>query len=416
MSDLSQAAFILVAVISVIVIAVVVAVMVHAVRRASARGRRHLVLIGAYLGKAEKAVAAGGSPTEASLGGIDYRYTYVPERGLNPDQLTITRACEVAHDVVVRHERPGDRAARRIGLVREVQTGDAHFDRRYFIDTPEPAFAARLLADAEVRALISAILAGGFDRVVLRPGEAAAVARDVSPLRPSRDDMPLALLLSHLGTLAARAPKIPARAGRDRVRAWRRLLVAVYTVAALVGVIGFAAGAAALHFYPLLDGGALIADALVWSLLPIALSLVLLVLLLRGHSATIRHLLGSGLLAIVGWGAFSAGGMAYVNGAWDESVTRQRAPQVLERRRTYGRSPRYWVEVGGWRRGRPRERVYLSHDEFLALHPRLPATVLLDLRDGYLDHPWIARYRFPSSARARSVTAGDGAILPRFHD
>ncbi len=65
----------------------------------------------------------------------------------------------------VDHESQSDRWFKRIGLATEFQTGDAKFDKRYYIACDHPLLHQHLEQNQEVRAAITAAFRAGFDQV-----------------------------------------------------------------------------------------------------------------------------------------------------------------------------------------------------------------------------------------------------------
>ena len=77
---------------------------------------------------------------------------------------------EVRPAVVLRAENSLDRLGKRIGVNREIQTGDQDFDARVYVESDAPdQDLQRTLADDRVRRAVRALLDGGAVRVELDP-------------------------------------------------------------------------------------------------------------------------------------------------------------------------------------------------------------------------------------------------------
>lgn len=371
-------------------------------------------VVAAYLGIDAAQVAPTGQPGQLSHEGRDYHYK-VFRPGRNESlKFDIWLAAGNAGHAQIRRERSGDAAAKRIGLVREVQSGDEEFDRRFFIDSPEPLFAERLVADGDRRNAIKSIIDGGFDRVILDAGRVAAHNHDISSTPAGADRLPLAALLQNLATVAAGQSRIPPHLGADLRRAWRFRLGALYTVIGVVFVFGFAAMFVGFEYWLPLDKGSVFYYSLRWSL-PAAIAWgVAVLLLLRGRSDTMYHLIIMAGLCLPAAVLAGFSGTMCVNGSTDTSSAKIYTPQVVDRYVNRGRhGTSYYAIVKSWRRGRRTERFVISKHDYYAMEAGV-TTAHVAVRAGALGFVWWEEARISNSPAPRPHTDEAPGTLPNF--
>ncbi|MGK3993512.1 hypothetical protein [Sorangium sp. So ce1024] len=127
-------------------------------------------------------------------------------------------------DIALRPEGKADRSAKEKGIAREVQTGDAMFDREVYIDSPSDEPVIRhVLASPELRAGVRALLAEGITQVRIDDAEAKTSALLVEFVRPGAGpDRARRLLDAFAGVVCNLPPVVSSPVVRppDEQRRW----------------------------------------------------------------------------------------------------------------------------------------------------------------------------------------------------
>jgi len=318
----------------------------------------------------------------------EYRYQY----GVAGRSEIAKFRLGIAHDnharVTIRRERGIDRLCKRLGIVAEVQTRVRTFDRRYYIDCAQPAYAEALLADADKREAVEAIMASGFNTIIC--DDDSIVAEVSKPTADTTSFRPLSDTVESLWVLAQGQPRIPEHLGSDRAAGWLRRLQFVYTLLALMCALAFGAVFMGLDAYRPLDIAQLFARSLLFSLPVLLLIAGLLVMLLRGESSSHIHVAVALILALgaIIFGGY--GGLLIANALGDQPPADTIEATVIGKRMTTTRGGRnYRATVESWRPGRPEEQLRIPADAYERLkvgHSRLAVTI----KPGRFGFPWLA--------------------------
>jgi hypothetical protein len=287
-----------------------------------------------------------------------------------------------------------ERFGKRLGLSREVQTGDDAFDRQAYLDTALPDEAVHEIAGRQsFRRGVLGLLDAGYSVELGDEGLSATrnseVLQDLHPDRLRRGLQDAALAVSELGRLdprwiAHRAPRWP-------------MVVSITAVgAALVGIVTRVTGAST----PL--SGALENRGLLWGLAACVVVLPLLILLLRGRSDAFQHLVASGLGLLVALPLWASSGAVIVNSTFDDSAPVVRRTSVLakEEQRSRGvvrRSHSYYIRVQSWAL-QSVPRLEISKALYTSLQRGSPVEIVT--RAGFLGQEWIEDVRAGQSGQA----------------
>lgn len=290
-------------------------------------------------------------------------------------ELTITRETDAEHAAVAE------------GRARELQTGDAEFDRASYVRTDAAAHEITpVLAVPEVRRAVTRALMAGADDVEFRNGKRAAVIVGVSPTRFSQPGVARELSAA-LATLHAALPRF--RSTSYRVRLGPAGLISRATLLlALPGL--FAALSAAAIWQTTTDAIAFHAAA---ASVPLYVALVLLVKRRAPRGSTgpfrLRATILGGLLTVPAWTIAAAYTM---NGAADSSVSFRRVELIRKWSSKSGKSTFLSARIGP---SGPLKQPYDVTSLQSPTYDRLPerGAILAEIGGGRLGYPWVGKLR-----------------------
>lgn len=347
------------------------------------------------LASLREAFGTSAEPIRFDLGTTSITVSaYLPDRR-DPGRLNVVaelppavRSPERGWEITLRRENALDKAGKLTLINREVQTGDASFDDRVYVESDAPVEVVReALADARVRTGAAALLDAGYARVRLLAGTNVWAQKDA----PATGDFEPRRIEWTATQLAGIAGAIPALPARERVS--HRL--ALGNVLMWLGVVGMPLSVIwlmwVLRLWPVLDHLPYLLLVAVgfagW-----ALSLPVLVLILRGRSDSFPAFLraAGGLLLL-----FPSALPALVgptNALLDTSKPADRTGEV---RRTSSTSSRgahtYYVHVrfaGGNQAEKIRvdEKVWDGANNLLARGT--PASLTVAVHEGLFGWAW----------------------------
>lgn len=304
----------------------------------------------------------------------------------DPDQVAgayrqgARRTVEGQPMLELRPETWRDRLGKRLWINRELQTGDAVFDRKVYIETKTPEAASTILHDARTRRGILAVLDLGF-KVTINDNGGLLTATWVDPPHERFDPAVLRAVCEALSLLGTGLPHFH---GPPYPRPSDRVAVSLVVIAGALTIAAFFSGwFARSHWYPLTPAaprlGALVGFSVAAFMLP------LIALLVRGRSNSFRFFLISGLLFL---GSMPLNGMAVaigVNGAFDDGAP---VEHVLRIKSKYysGDSDDYHVDTTDWRA--KESTIELSVDEDFYKLVKSGDPVLVKVGPGRLGWPW----------------------------
>jgi hypothetical protein len=104
------------------------------------------------------------------LDGVECIYGYTPptrgSRSRRPGVFKISLGCQSDGEFTIRAEGTMDRLGKKIGIASEVQTHDADFDGRFYIDSSDREFVSAFFASPESREAIRSLFDLGFEAAV----------------------------------------------------------------------------------------------------------------------------------------------------------------------------------------------------------------------------------------------------------
>ena len=263
--------------------------------------------------------------------------------------------------ILLRREGLLDRIGKRLGLNREVQIGDALFDRAVYIESDAPDGVVRWLLDHPGRrGAVLAILAAGFSELrVHEDGSLLSALRS----RPGPAHLQADTIRTVARSLALLAPAIPASeapgAGEGPPGRARANAVALAILGGLVLILGAPGLMIVLRdAYPPVTGD------LYEVALPVAgglylAAVIVLGLVVRGHSDSLRvFLLLAGVLLFL-LPCYTVSAFVGINGALDGATPARHPSRILERSVTHGKNPTCHLRFAGLRRGEEAVEVKL---------------------------------------------------------
>lgn len=191
----------------------------------------------------------------------------------------------------ISREDQADRILKRLGLCREIETGDQAFDCMVYVACDHPELHDLLVADGGARAAIRAVFEAGFSRI-RHDGAVLWIERETEHL-PSDADWEV------LRALAAALPDLEQRCSRRRTRYTTRAILCESTATA-IGGFGFVNMFPAVGSMEWTIGGTLALYGVVSAVVAFLIVEGAVLLLLRGSSRMRLVLIESAALCVFG--------------------------------------------------------------------------------------------------------------------
>jgi len=294
--------------------------------------------------------------------------------------------------LMLRRETAADEFGKRLGLNRELQTGDHYFDETVYIESnASDDELLSVLASAQLRASVLHLLGTGAKRIELNwLADPLAVAW-VTPFEGDPFAGPgLEQNLDVINTIAAELPEV---ASLERVgqRGSGFLLAVLTTLAAVIGVV-------------LSIVGEKVYDPIGWSLegaafaIAAAIFVPLMViswLLMRGQSAGLRMVTWMFFASLVALPTMAIGSLSIVNGAFDGPLESRRTRLISKHIHRGSKSTSYSMKVAPWSPHRRPIKLKISRSTYNQL-PSASSPITLKIGHGALGYEWfdkVARYR-----------------------
>jgi hypothetical protein len=283
-----------------------------------------------------------------------------------------------------------DRTAKQLGVSREIQTGDAEFDRRFYITAHDEEAVRLMLQDAEARAAMQVLSDAGFIEIYQRKKRLGA--RMVYYVE-RHSDLNFDGAVAALYRIARSAEKVAPYAQHEQplgefMSRSVHIFAAIFLICSvLVWIFGSSS-------YPVLDGKLLFRRSLGFCLTPLLVFLLTAFFALRERSTSHRELLLLFFVSLVSFPALFYGGCSILNGSYDNSQP-QSHRQIVQRKwwssGKHGR--RYHIAVASWRQGHASEQFSLPYSSYQHLVPDQSAVVIVT-RAGHLGFEWMVARDF----------------------
>ncbi|HZF00163.1 MAG TPA: hypothetical protein VE981_24345 [Planctomycetota bacterium] len=300
---------------------------------------------------------SSASEIEYQLSGRRVRVS-VKQAGKHTERTSIRIEGPVYPWVDIFPEGSFERFGKRIGMNKEVQTGDESFDEAVYVDTLDPEeHAERLLSVAEVRTEIRGLVGLGFRvKFSARGVEAYQILSSRSAMDPAKAGQAAEALVR----LAAKAPDFGDVGLKPRGEAnWAAVPAIIAMVTGILLMAGLSVFASRIVHGSSVAAAILLYGGGAWILYMLALTAWF-----RGRSYAMRVLSAGGFLGFIA----IPGGVGMTMVALNELLDRSPSTGHVEIVRSFRRykSSRY-ITVDSWIQADRREELGVSTDVFNSL-------------------------------------------------
>jgi len=254
----------------------------------------------AQAGLAVKSGFFSGLSVSGTLSGMRFSHRIVPGGRNSPPRVELSTQSPLRGEFAVRREGGSESFFKAIGFAGEAQTGDAAFDREFYLGGVSRDYVQALFSDAENRDAVRALFALGFDSIELQEGQLTAARRAQTQL------LELSALRDALAQLAAL--RTTASAMQVAMQGLGGLRTRHVDAACMTAMgVAITAFMGTLHFLePMVDGQfAMLIDSWRAALIIYGVLVALSLLLLRGRANAPRELL---MIALIGLPSVWIGG------------------------------------------------------------------------------------------------------------
>ena len=300
-------------------------------------------------------------------------------------------------EIFLRRENGLDRLGKRLGINREVETGDAKFDHRVYVrsETEQPVVEA-LLAPAETRAAVLDLVESGFIVYLDGPRAVLSVTR-VNPEPSTVSGEGARWLMTNLAAVAGRLPVVQATSNLPRPNRGRALLCSAY-VGGLLGLVAMLIKTIWSDYpWHVIRVGALLGRGALWGMAAWALVMLLFYLYVRGRSHAMSYLVQAAVTLSIGLSSAGALTAYAINGALDRSGATTRQIQVLGRRAAKSdNGTTYYLRLRSWI---PQKKVielevgWGTYTSFKDRHSKPWLRGAITTHAGYLGYSWVTEIR-----------------------
>jgi len=328
--------------------------------------------------------------------GIEYTYEYFSGTGDQSSSFKISVACSSEGEFRVVRENAFDVFFKKLGVSREIQTGDPDFDRDFYILTDTVDFATAYFSDEARRRAIRRLFSSGITEVRLNR-ETLKVQWTPFELSGNPDPAFIEKAVDAMGGLTKEIPRFFRRSVNPDSSGFkwkRRLGFGVPVFLSIAGGISIVAG---MDLYRPLDLAALFIGSLRYSLPCLALFLWLAFLWLRGRASSHRELFILCSLSFSAYLIAGFGGLMVWNGFGDheeaavfESVT---AVEKYEKKSDSGTT--YYVGLRSWRGEGRVERLKIPRNFYGEIIPG-KTVMTVSVKPGRLGFEWLYSLRLES--------------------
>lgn len=317
-----------------------------------------------------------------TLSGTAFRERIVPGGRNNPPRIVLSARVALRGDFSVRREGGRESFFKSIGFAGEAQTGDAAFDREFYLAGTSHDYVQAMFRDAGNREAVRTLFALGFDSVELADGELSATRRSRAQL------LELSTLRGALEQLAAlRVTPGAMQVAMQGLGGIRTRQIDAVCMAA-IGIAGAAFMATVSLLEPMVDGQfAMFVDSWRLALIVYGVLAGTLLLILRGRANAPREFLMIGCLGLPSiWIAWVSSAML-VNQYFDPSPPQTVQVALLRHYVTRGKHSSYHFVLASWRRPRREVNIVVPYEIYQKAQPR--QTWIVETRAGRYGYEWI---------------------------
>jgi len=382
-------------ILAAIIIVVVVAGLIIVVLRRIPAYRRHMAATKTASADSERIkaeYAQAGLQLQASLwtapsvtgtlSGTAFRQRIVPGGRNSPPSVELTARCGLRGDFSVRREGGRESFFKSIGFAGEAQTGDAAFDREFYLAGTSRDYVQAMFRDAGNREAVRTLFALGFDGVEVAEGELRVTRRGHATL------LELSALRGALEQLAAlrttpSAMQV-AMQGLGGIRT--RQIDTVCGVMLGIAITAFMATVVLLE--PMVDGQfAMFLDSWRPTLIAYGVLVGALLLVVRGRANAPREFAMIACLGLPSIWIAGVSGAMLANQYLDPSPPQTFQVALLRNYVTRGKHRSYHFVLASWRRPRREVNIVVPVEIYHKAQPR--QTWVLVTRAGRFGYEWI---------------------------
>jgi len=331
-----------------------------------------------------------GNKMKAECDGVPYTYHYHPGSRNSPSRFTIRMECPSSGDFAIQKETGLHRFFKNIGVTREMQTGDPHFDQAFYINTKNPGFASVYFMSSRKRNAVQGIFHQGFTSV-RHNGKTMEASKTPFQLKEDTDTGFVKEVAKQLVELSRGVPLVPAGASPLSLsedsswKAKRAIAFAIPVLLHTLGILGFIWG---LLYYKPLDLYSIIMKSFLISIPALIVYVYIAAQLVKGRSSSYRELIAIFAISLSTFFFAGAGGTMYLNGALDKSSPSHHTASVLRKyKRRNKNSFTYLVVVSSWRK-EGTERLSVSASLYRSI-PSQNGIVEIATKPGRFGYEWI---------------------------
>jgi hypothetical protein len=317
-----------------------------------------------------------------TLAGIAFTHKIVPGDRNRPPRVELAARSALRGEFSIRRESGTESFFKSIGFAGEAQTGDADFDRAFYLAGSSREYVQALFSDAQNRAAVRALFALEFNRVELRDGRITAVRSGRAQL------LELGVLRNALEQFAAlrTTPSAMQVAIQGIGGIATRQINTACVISVGVAVAGFMATTFLLE--PMVDGQfAIFEDTWHPALLAYLPLFVATLIALRGRANAPKELFMISLLGLPSIWVGAVSGAMLANQYLDPSPPQTVRVVLLRLYASRGKNTSYHFVFPPWGKRRGDVNVVVPYGIYRRATPN--QTWVLETRAGRFGYEWI---------------------------
>ncbi|KJR43455.1 hypothetical protein MCHI_000647 [Candidatus Magnetoovum chiemensis] len=333
-----------------------------------------------------------GNTITGLFNGRTFQCRYIPPAKNTPPRLAISLNSASAANLIIRKEGKFDNISKKLGIVKELQTGDSEFDSKLFIETMDKNFASLLLSDKLKRQNIKI----GFDAynvekisILTNKTETTIAGRKPNNIKPSE----ITDLLTLLSSLISSEPytRMVERSFLHRASTSNLMLLALIPsfISTAMSVFLFIAGF--VNYKPL--DGDIVFGAIKFSLPLTVITAGVIVFALfkyvRERYDAHKVILTCAILYFLCFASTGIGYFIFTNGYFDKSKAETHEVIVKDKTITRGKNSAYYLHFMRWDIEGSFKRISVSNDFYSSVN--IGEMVAITTKNGYRGYEWIVK-------------------------
>ncbi|MDP8207856.1 MAG: hypothetical protein P9L92_14400 [Candidatus Electryonea clarkiae] len=320
---------------------------------------------------------------------VEYKYQYSSGSQYSPATLKITIECAAEGSLKLAKQTAFDVFWEKMGLSREIKTGDKEFDDLFYITTDDDNFTAAYLGSKEKREAATEIFNSGFREITLK--RKFIEAKQVKPKK--KKEITESMIEGIVKQLIILSKDIPDVVPEVNVETgWKTKRAAAFIIPTLLGLTGVVAMIAGLMKFEPLDTGFLLLDSLKYSVPAQAVFLWQTIWMIKGRSSSHHEFTAIFFISLFSFFLAGFGGELFLNGYLDESISTSYSTIVVSKKtETNKNNTDYKVKVESWREGKEYEKIETSKKIYESVNPH-ESTLNIRTKPGRFGYEWIVDY------------------------